>query len=337
MSTRSGISDREILTARPARNRVDPRRPYAFHVEPECSATGEVVDVATIFLTNRECAFRCLMCDLWKNTTEQTVAPGDIPHQIDVALSQLPPARQIKLYNSGNFFDHRAIIPEDYPDIAERVRSFERLIVENHPRLCTDECPRFRDLLNTELEVALGLETVHPQVLEKLNKQMTLDDFARAAEFLKSHGIAVRAFILLRPPFLDEAEGVEWATRSIKSAFAMGVECCSVIPTRSGNGIIDRLETEGQFAPPTLTSMETVLEAGLRFGHGRVLVDLWDAERFADCPHCAPLRIKRLNQINLTQRVPDPVVCGCRNTVAEPEGRGDNSEFGMGNSEWRKT
>ena len=304
MSARSGISDREILAARPARNQVDPCRPYAFHVEPECSATGEVLDVATIFLTNRECPFRCLMCDLWKNTTEQSISPGDIPHQIDVALSQLPPARQIKLYNSGNFFDHRAILPDDYPDIAERVRSFERVIVENHPKLCTDDCPRFRDLLNTDLEVALGLETAHPGVLEKLNKQMTFDDFSRAAEFLTSHGIAVRAFILLRPPFLDEAEGIEWAIRSIEAAFEVGVDCCVVIPTRGGNGILDRLAGEGLFAPPTLASMETVLEEGLRFQRGRVLMDLWDAERFVDCPRCGPLRIERLKQINLTQQVP---------------------------------
>ena len=34
---------------------------------------------------------------------------GDIPAQIAYALDQLPPARQIKLYNSGNFFDHQAI------------------------------------------------------------------------------------------------------------------------------------------------------------------------------------------------------------------------------------
>ena len=319
MNALRGVSDREILAARPTGNRVDPRRPVAFHVESECSAGGDIVDVATLFLTNRECPFRCLMCDLWKNTTEQSVAPGDIPHQIDIALSQLPPARQIKLYNSGNFFDHRAIPPQDYPAIAQRVRVFDRVIVENHPRFSTDECPRFHDLLGIELEIAMGLETVHPEVLRNLNKQMTLDDFEGAVRFLTSHGIAVRAFILLRPPFLDETEGIYWAIRSMAYAFEAGVECCSVIPTRGGNGILDRLAAEGLFAPPTLTSMETVLEAGLRLGRGRVLIDLWDADRFADCPHCASRRIERLKQINLTQQIPEPIVCRCRSPIAEPK------------------
>ena len=144
----------EVLSARGPRNSVDPRYPYAFLVESEHAASGRVEKVATIFLTNRECPFRCLMCDLWKNTTEQRVAIGMIPEQIDYALSRLPPAQHIKLYNSGNFFDHQAIPPEDYAAIADRVRDFDTVIVENHPKLFSDDCFRFRDLLAGELEVA---------------------------------------------------------------------------------------------------------------------------------------------------------------------------------------
>ena len=62
----------------------------------------------------------------------------------------------------------------------------------------------------------MGLETAHPEVLRRLNKGMTLDDFSRAADFLRRNGIGVRAFLLLRPPYLDEAEGVEWAKRSLR-------------------------------------------------------------------------------------------------------------------------
>jgi asparagine synthetase B (glutamine-hydrolysing) len=38
-------------------------------VEKESTVSGQVEDRAAIFLTNRECSFHCLMCDLWKNTT----------------------------------------------------------------------------------------------------------------------------------------------------------------------------------------------------------------------------------------------------------------------------
>src|SRR5262245_996249 len=157
--------DSWILARRPARSELDPRRPYSFLIEDERAENGEVLSVATVFLTNRECPWRCLMCDLWRNTLTHAVPPGAIPAQIDYALEQLPPARQIKLYNSGSFFDHQAIPPGDYEAIAERLHSFERVIVESHPALVNEDCAKFRGLLNGRLEVAMGLETAHPVVL----------------------------------------------------------------------------------------------------------------------------------------------------------------------------
>jgi radical SAM enzyme (TIGR01210 family) len=305
-------TDAEILAARGPKNAVDPFVPWAFFAEPERAAGGEVVQVATVFLTNRECPFRCLMCDLWKNTTDEPVPIGAIPAQIDHALARLPPARQIKLYNSGNFFDPRAIPREDYEAIAARVEDFENVIVENHPRMCGDECLRFRDLLGTNLEVALGLETSEPALLAALNKRMTVADFDRAAAFLTGVGIAVRAFILLKPPLvIDENQAVKFALASIEHDFAAGATCCSVIATRAGNGILQQLQAVGQFAPPRLMSLARVLEAGIRLGRGRVFADLWEAERLEHCPACGPQQIERLRQMNLRQEVLPPISCTC--------------------------
>jgi radical SAM enzyme (TIGR01210 family) len=308
------ITDREILAARPSPNPVNPKRPYAFLVEPEHSASGTVEDVATIFLTNRGCQFRCLMCDLWKNTLSEPIPVGAIAGQIDYALARLPAARHVKLYNSGNFFDHKAIPSADYDSIALSTASFETVTVENHPRLCGADVTRFRDMLSGELEIAMGLETVHPAALEALNKRMTLEDFDRAVDFLLEREIAVRAFILLKPPGMDEAEGIEWALRSIEHAFNIGVRCCSVIPTRAGNGIMDDLQRRGYFEPPRLSSLETVFDEALRLaqGRGRVFVDLWDIERFARCSKCVGSRKDRLQTMNLRQAIEPVVDCECR-------------------------
>jgi len=306
------ISDHQIVEARPARNSLDVDRPYEFLVEPERGADGLVEDVATIFLTNRECPFRCLMCDLWMNTTGESVPVGAIPQQIDYALERLPNAQHVKLYNSGNFFDAKAIPKEDWPAIVDRVRGFKSVIVENHPKLCGDGCFEFRDMLaahDVELEIALGLETVHPEVLLRLNKQMTVDDFSHAAKRLRSEGIRLRTFILLRPPFLSEEEGIEWAMRSIEFAFEAGVSCCSVVPTRAGNGIMEQLESNGLFASPKLSSMEVVQERGIQLGAGRVFMDTWDAQKFAECSECAETRIQRIADMNLSQQVAPPIGC----------------------------
>src|SRR5213076_1715777 len=85
--------DRWILDRRGQRNALDPRRAYAALTEEEPDGSGGTLSVSTIFLTNRECPWRCLMCDLWTNTLTEPVPEGAIPAQIAYALPRLPPAR----------------------------------------------------------------------------------------------------------------------------------------------------------------------------------------------------------------------------------------------------
>src|ERR1022692_1727117 len=244
--------DAWILDQRPARNPVDPMRPYSFLTEEERSREGEIVPVNTIFLTNRECPWRCVMCDLWKNTLTETVPVGAIPAQIDHALARLPTARHIKLYNSGSFFDPHAIPPADYAPIAARLARFKHVIVESHPALVGESCLRFRDLLSRRLEVAMGLETVHPGVLPRLNKGMTLDQFAGAAQFLGRNDIDLRAFILVKPPYMRDDEGIHWAQRSLDFAFECSASAATLISTRTGNGAMEALA----FTPPSIAMLE---------------------------------------------------------------------------------
>ena len=304
------VDDAWVVERRGPKAVLDPRRAYAALWEEEPDAAGALVPTAVVFLTNRECPFRCVMCDLWVNTLDETVPGGAIPAQIRAALAQLGPVRQVKLYNAGSFFDPRAIPPSDDDDIARQVGRFERVIVEAHPAFLAGEhgerCLRFRDRLSGRLEVAIGLETAHPEALARLNKRMTVDTFARAARFLADHDIALRVFVLVNPPFLHGADGVEWACRSLDVAAACGATAVSLIPTRGGNGALEALGSE--YEPPTLPAVETVLEYGLSVRGMRVFADLWDIERFADCS-CSPARVDRLRAMNRAQRAVAGIAC----------------------------
>ena len=295
---------------RPPRNRVDPFKPHSFFLEEERNTAGRSVSTATILLTNKECPWRCLMCDLWKNTLTQTVPPGAIPQQIEFALAQLGgQPEQIKLYNSGSFFDPAAIPPGDYPDIARKVSFAKQVVVESHPRLVGEKALRLRDLLCGSLEVAMGLETIHPQVLPRLNKKFDLDHFSQAAGFLRKEGIAMRAFVLVKPPFLGDAEGIEWAVKSAAFAFDCGAAVVSLIPTRGGNGAMEKLQDAGEFAPPRLTTLERALEQTLNLKAGRVFADTWDLGMFSRCPACLERRRQRLHAMNLSQTISLRVDC----------------------------
>lgn len=310
--------DQWILDRRPARASVSTHKPYACLVENECGPDGQVAPVATIFLTNRECPFRCTMCDLWRNTLTESVPAGAIPAQIDHALRQLDPARVVKLYNSGSFFDPRAIPPQDYAPIVDRIQHFDRVIVECHPAFVNDRCLEFRDLLSGRLEIAIGLETANPETLEKLNKRMTLQQFQQAASFLHRHNIDLRVFILVQPPFMQPGDAVHWAQRSLDFAFDCGATAATLIPTRAGNGAMESLAVSGDFTPPRMSTLEDAADYGLAQHRGRVFTDLWDLQLNGECNHCFSRRLQRLRKMNLSQSLIPRVTCHrCGNQSSE--------------------
>ncbi|MEP6753946.1 MAG: radical SAM protein [Chthonomonadales bacterium] len=305
---RAADRTRWIRELRGPRNTLDPAVPYAYFVENEIAADGRSVRTGIILLTNRECPFTCLMCDLWQNTLTEAVPAGSIAGQIRLALAAMGPVEQLKLYNAGSFFDPQAIPPAEDDEIARLVQYYERVIVEAHPAFIGPRCIDFAKRIGGKLEVAIGLETCHEPTLNLLNKKFKLSDFQRAADLLKTNDIDIRTFLLVRPPFMSEEEGVEWACKSVDYSFDAGATACCVIPTRGGNGAMEALAVNGDFQPPKLRSLETVHEYGLQLKRGRVFSDLWDIDKFFKCD-CHPGVATRLRNMNDTQTIPATISC----------------------------
>lgn len=272
------FSKGQIRAARPAKVAIDPWQPQGIFVEQEKTADGTLKSVLTVLLSGKECPFTCLFCDLWKHTTDEPTPVGAIPAQIEQALKQFPQARsQIKLYNAGNFFDAAALPEADWRQIANLVQPFERVIVECHPRLITSKVEKFAKLLSGKLEIAMGLETIHPEILPKLNKEFTLSQFEEACQRLRNGNIDIRLFLMHRPPGLTEEEGIIWTVKSVLYAHEQGATCASIIPTRGGNGILEQLAREGLFTPPTSESLVAVAQQlqTLPIAPMRVFFDTW--------------------------------------------------------------
>ncbi len=159
--------------------------------------------------------------------------------------------------------------PADYRAIASAVAGFSRVIVESHPALIGPRVDEWLDALRAEavggsqprLEVAMGLETAHPDALERLNKRMTLDQFRRAAGQLARRDVALRAFVLVAPPFVAASEQTHWLRRSVDFAFECGASAVSLIPMRDGNGAVEALAAEGLYHAPTLDEFEAAVDA----------------------------------------------------------------------------
>jgi archaeosine synthase beta-subunit len=313
--TRAAERDRFVLDRRSDRLPLDPWRHQGLIIEDERAADGHPARVATVFLTGRECPWRCTMCDLWQHTIEADTPRGAIPAQIEAARHELrrsaPEVTTLKLYNAGSFFDPRAVPEADYDAIASALAGLEHVIVESHPALIGARLDAFADALRrhgfspADLEVAMGLETVHSVALDALNKRFTVEEFAAAAAALRLRGSALRVFLLVSPPFVPDREQDAWLIRSIDAAFAMGAAVVSLIPTRAGNGAMETLAGSGAFRQPSLADVERSLAIGIAAaaGRGHVFMDLWDLSRFATCSTCLEPRRARLNAMNVEQAI----------------------------------
>lgn len=275
-------------------------------VECEPNGTGQMFRCLTVFIVSRECPWRCVFCDLWRYAAPSK-APIGSPFQQLVAVTRSDSVQDcdcIKIYNAGSFFDFRAIPRSEIPAIAAACRGFSKVVVECHPKLISPAVWEFRDMiLPARLEVALGLETANETTLVLLNKGSTVDDFNRSAMDLRNNGVGVRAFVLVRPPFLDSGAGLEWVFRSVEFAFDAGAAVVSLIPTRMGNGSLDSLAHSGHFVPPRLAELEAALEYGLRLRRGLVFADIWELDRWAATETDFAIRKNRLMEMNQRQEI----------------------------------
>ena len=306
--------DARIRGLRRAKPAVDP---WVAHgsplLEDERSSRGGVERAVTVFLAGAECPFTCSFCDLWRWTLDGPTPPGALTIQLARGLEGLrrPYPERLKLYNASNFFDRRAVPLEDLPGIAELAEPFAGVTVESHASMIGPQggALEFAALLSGTLEIAMGLETIHPVAVSHLNKRLDLARFDRAAAFLGEHKMELRTFVLLGAPYIAPEESIEWTVRTVEYAAARGAGRIAVIPVRGGNGELERLEALGHFVPPTLAQLETALECCLSIAPAVVTADLWDVGRLPACNACRGSRTARLGRLNLTGGPEAPVTC----------------------------
>lgn len=307
---------RAVRERRPAKPRHDSTSAQGWQRERERQLDGALIDDLTVFLTGRECPWTCVFCDLWRFTTDAPTPKGAIPGQLEEALDSVGPletSAQLKLYNASNYFDEKAVPESDDRAVAGLARVFDRVIVESHPKLIGARAFRFADRLDGNLQVALGLETIHPTAQPMLGKGAALGTYAEAARALIAHGITWRAFVLVGAPWVPPDEDATWVARTARFAIDHGAEHVALIPVRGGNGTLEQLQASGDWTPPSLGQLEAAYDASLAFGHEAVVTaDLWDLDTLpGGCSKCRGPRTERLAALNRTGRPLSSIACAC--------------------------
>jgi hypothetical protein len=168
----------------------------------------------------------------------------------------------VKIYTSGSFLDEREVPAETRQAIAETFGDRDRIVVESLPDFVDREKVREFTEQGLETDVAVGLETATDRVRHDcVNKYFDFADFEDACVKAQAGGGGVKAYLLMKPPFLSEREAMEDMQSSVRRCAA--VDGCHTVSMNPCNvqryTMVDELFFEGGYRPPWLWSVAEVL------------------------------------------------------------------------------
>ncbi|MEM0136180.1 MAG: archaeosine biosynthesis radical SAM protein RaSEA [Thermoplasmatales archaeon] len=226
---------------------------------------GKTIVERVLILRTRGCSWSyhsgCSMCGYWDDTNPE-IGIRELENQVNVFLKEFPRGEVIKIFTSGSFFDPIEIDATLQFKIIEMIlQSYEYLIVESRPEYIRKVAEKLKKY-GGRVQVAIGLESTDPTVLKNsVNKNYDFEDFKEAASLLRENGISVRTYLLLKPPFMTEKEAIEDCIKSARDLSPYS-DFISINPMNIQRGtLVEKLYKEGNYRPPWLWSVVTVIQA----------------------------------------------------------------------------
>lgn len=233
----------------------------------------QVLDSFTVILKTGGCAWNhCRMCS-YRHERFRNLSPHELSERLMAQLSyirshsDLETPELVKIYTSGSFFDPVEVSPV-VRSAAARLFRGKMVIAETRPEYIEkgvleefisgiDNGTRDRPLT-----VAIGVETSDDAIREKsIQKGFSFNQFLQAAAVAGRAGVGVKAYLLMKPPFLTERESVRDMLRSIADLYPhvdlFSVNPCSV----QRHTELERLWKQGEYRPPYLWSILEVIRA----------------------------------------------------------------------------
>ena len=250
----------------------DPHEPTRVWVDEDNTPDG-VYESLTIILNTGGCRWAraggCTMCGYVAESVEGgTVEHEALMDQIQVCLDHEAehtdePAELIKIYTSGSFLDEREVPAETRRAIAETFGDRKRIVLESLPDFVDSEKITDFTAQGLAVDIAIGLETATDRIRHDcVNKYYDFADFEDACATANEAGAGVKAYLLMKPPFLSEREARDDMIASVRRCAA--VDGCHTVSMNPCNvqqyTMVNELFREGGYRPPWLWSVADVLE-----------------------------------------------------------------------------
>jgi radical SAM enzyme (TIGR01210 family) len=256
----------------------DPTEPTRVWLDEDNTPDG-VVQSLTIILNTGGCRWAraggCTMCGYVAESVEGgSVAHEDLMTQVQHCLDHEAdnadePSPLVKIYTSGSFLDEREVPAETRQAVAETFGDRDRIVVESLPDFVDREKVGEFVAEGLHTDVAVGLETATDRVRHDcVNKYFDFADFEAACAEARAAATddttaGVKAYLLMKPPFLTEAEAVEDMKRSVRRC--AGVEGCHTVSMNPCNvqrhTMVEDIYHADGYRPPWMWSICEVLES----------------------------------------------------------------------------
>lgn len=208
------------------------------------------------------------MCGHYPGTTQGvSLLPRDFVRQFkrEMARYRGRPIPLLCLYNSGSVLNEEEIPDEALSGILNEISrhdDIQKVVFESRPEYCTEQKVRGIEerLGSREMEVAMGMESSNDTLLSlTLNKGFTADEFRRGVQEIGRY-VPFRLYVLLKGPFLTEAEAVDDAVDSIRFAQTLSPREIHLEPaTLQKHTLLHELAQAGLYKLPWLWSIYEVL------------------------------------------------------------------------------
>lgn len=203
----------------------------------------------------------CTMCDYGGFTGH--VTDTQLIGQAKAILDQWPAETEINLSSLGSFFDDRELSHDARLGILREVAArphIELLGIEARANnVTTRKVREAKAILGSHrcLEVGMGLESRNDFVRNVcINKGLRSDTFEKAIAVLHACDVHAVGHVLLKPPFLTEAEAIGDAVETIEYLDSLGVRRIVLMVCNVKEGtLVGELHDIGAYRPPWLWSV----------------------------------------------------------------------------------
>ena len=230
---------------------------------------GKPITALTVIFQTSGCRWNnCTMCGYVYDSAQKPPSHDDLMKQFENAMSRCKDEEFIlKIFTSGSFLDDGEIEQATRMEMLSRLGTDDRVkkvIAETRPEYVTKEnISESVAALGKRFEVAMGLETSNDVIRRDcINKGFTFSDFVRASEAAKKEGATVKAYLMLKPPFIPEGIAINDMIQSINDAApyagTISVNLCNV---QKGT-LVDEMFERGDYRSPWLWSAVEVLKKG---------------------------------------------------------------------------